>query len=275
MVRGSAIRVTELSKRGHVAPLFIPFAASRSVTSIEINEVVEPGFNELLRTDQDEPRVHFIKSDQTVRYDANINFLRCDPGILNLLTGVPLVMNAWGDYVGFDANSRLVPKAFALEVWSKLSGSACVPANGLGFGEGGFDTRPFGDPNSASNRRWGYTLFPFLKGGIMSGFAFDNGLVSFNIRSARAQRGNKWGRGPYPIEGQGAGGQNLYLHEPVSRNTNWRSIIVAGEPPMQTNGIDQFSDFIDGGDAWTTSADTVDGEFVVTSSSIVEGGYAL
>ena len=179
LIRGSGFRATRLTARGEL-PETIEFATSKSVVNIQIDEVTEGGVNDLIRTDlEDEPRIRFTRAAQTIRYDTGIKFLRVDPGVLNLVAGVPLVENAAGDVAGFDAQTRLSAASFALEVWSRLAGNRCAD----------------GTP------RYGYTLLPFLKGGILSGFVFSNGLVSFNLVGARARRNSKWNVGPYDLEG--------------------------------------------------------------------------
>lgn len=264
-VRGSAIRVTGLTKCGEIAET-IPYVVSTSVRNVRINEVTEAGSNETQRNDDDERRIRVVRPAVSIRYTVDIDFLRVDPGLLSLVAGVPLTyQHEWGfgegpfgempfggpslsDRVvnGFDVTSRLTPTSFALEIWSKLAGRAC-----------------------ADGPRWGYTLFPFLKGGRVSGVKWANQLVSFNLRGAATQRGSGWGIGPYDIEGPGQ-----RLLQPVSGNTNWRNSIVSMAPPVQTNGIQQHDDSIDGGTAMVTTDDVVDGEFVVTSPWVVEGGAA-
>lgn len=263
MVRGSAIRVTGLDRCGSLATGPIRYSVSKCVARVRLSEVVENGSNEILRNDGDERRLHFVQPSQTIRYDVDIDFLRVDPGMLSLVAGVPLRYRdvaGFGEFafgmgpfggspgtvVGFDAIPRTPPVAFGLEVWSKLAGRSC-----------------------ADGQQWGYTLFPFLKGGLLSGFSFSNGLVSFNLRGARTQRGSRWGLGPYDLDGP-----HQRLLGPVSRNTTFRQTLVTGAPPLATDGIVEFEDVIDGGTATMTSEDVLDGQFVVTSPSVVDGGRA-
>lgn len=268
MVRGSAIRVTELGSRGQTLNP-VRYGVSKSVVKVAINEVALEGANEMLSTPEDERRLRFVKSTQTIRYTADIEFLRVDPGILSLVTGVPMVHGAslgfgetpfgeWpfggavtSDVIGFDSVPRLAPTAFSLEVWSKLTGSHCV-----------------GEP------RWGYTLFPFLKGGRLTGFKFHNGLVSFNLIGAQTRRMPRWGVGPHDIEGPFE-----RLITPVSRNTSWRSFVTQGAPPVEFCGIQELTDVLDNGTAANPMPDPaaalfVDSGGVETSAFIIDGGRA-
>ncbi len=270
MIRGSALRATGLKSCGSI-PDPITYGVSKSVTRVTINEVTDFGNNELIRNDEDDPRLHFVNPAEMIRFTVDIDFIRCDPGILNLVSGVPVVENALGDIVGFDSNTRVPAKSFALEVWSRLAGNV-LNQSGEGFGEADFGEDPFGgeeSPGDVCAREYGYTLFPFLKGGQLGGFQFAQGLVSFSLRNAKTRRSSKWGKGPYDLTGA-----HERLLTPVSGNLMWRNFITTAAPPAQTDGVEEFTDVIEGGNASSTSSDILDGQFVVTSSDTVEGGYA-
>lgn len=277
MVRGSAIRVTGLEPCGRI-PDTISYAVEKCVARVEINEVTESGGNELIKTEDSEPRLHLVTSDQTIRYRAGIRFLRANPELLALISNVSVVRtygtplpgygfgegpfgegafggvegdSGDGDIVGFDADTRLPAKAFGLEVWTRLIGQQCV--NG--------------------QRKYGYTLFPFLKGGYLSGFEFTNGLVSFTLTGAQTKRSVKWGYGPYDLEGPG-----LRLNQPVSGNVMWRNFITTAAPPEQTNGVVSFVDVIDNGtavDPHPLAVGTVDnGDAANPGTGVIDGGAA-
>jgi hypothetical protein len=229
-----------------------------------------------------------------VHYTVDIDFLRVDPGVLNLVAGVPLVYQTagvgfgrgyfgespfggelagsgsgtgfgteafgetpFGDtgepgnppmVLGFDSVTRRAPVSFGLEVWSKLAGNICL--DGI--------------------RQYGYTVFPHLKGGYMTGFEFANGLVSFNIRGAQTRRAPKWAVGPYDLTGP-----HERLVAPVSRNTLYRQTLTVAPPPLDVCGIQETDDVIQGGTATVTSDDVIEGGTAASTSAwIVEGGTA-
>lgn len=248
MVRGRVIRVTELGACGSLQYEPIRYAVANCVANVTVNEVTEAGSNEVVRNDEDDPALHFVNDPEILGHTADINFLKVDPGILSLVAGIEPVYdwNSLTEIIGFDQKMRVPVVAFGLEVWSKLAASACEPGQ----------------------RKYGYTLFPFLKGGYISGFEFSNSLVSFKIVGAQSRMGAKWGSGPHVLK------DNLRLPTPVSGNTSWRNFIYAGEPPAPTEGIVEFNDAIEGGNATITSSDVLDGEFVITSADTVEGGSA-
>lgn len=269
-VRGSAIRVTQLGDVGQVSSP-VRYATSKSIARVRINEEIEPARNELLRNEQDQPRVKLTRPGELIRYTIDIEFIRVDPGIFHLISGTPTLDQysvgfgeggfgqngfggeSFGDIIGFDAVPRTKPASFGLEVWSRLAGAACV----------------------GGERQWGYTLFPFLKGGRLSGFSFRNGLVSFSLVGAQTRRVPKWGVGPYDLEGE-----FQRLLEPVSRNTYFKNFITTAVPPAQQDGIQEFEDTIDNGTADDPMPDpgavlTIDGGTAdSTSQWIIDGGKA-
>lgn len=242
MVRGSTIRVTGLTKAGRL-PTLARYAVSRSVAEVRIDEVSDAVQTDTLRDERGRMAVNISGVTDRIGYTADVSFRRVDPDLISLMTGVPVVTNAAGDVVGFDLNTRLPAAAFALEVWSRLD---------------------------RSGSQYGYTIFPFLRGGYLSGFVFDNGAVTFTLKGARTGRSNGWGRGPFDIFGV-----DEPLRTPVSRDIPWLTTITTLAPPIEQNGaIDLIVDTIDGGTANLTTADSIDGEWVVTSPDIVNGGSA-
>lgn len=291
MVRGSAIRVTGLGRKGELGDT-ISYAISKSVAKVTINEMVEASANEMLKTDDDEPRLHFVRNAQLVRYTVDIDFLRVDPGIFAMVSGAvqtgtpdydfgegPFGLGGFGGgdepvvgttVTGFDADTRRPPTSFALEVWSKLAGNNACSDVPVGFDQGPFSEIPFGSPYFGGDSQYGYTLFPFLKGGRLSGTKFHNGLVSFSVLGAQTRRVSRWGVGPYDLEGP-----HQRLLKVVSRNSAFQNFITTAPPPAELCGIQQTEDVIEGGNAAFTTSDVVDGEFVVTSPWIIEGGRAV
>ena len=190
----------------------------------------------------------------------------------------------WGEedtrtVIGFDSGTTLRPTSFALEVWSKLDGVSAKP-RALGFDEVPFDTTPFDTPvpNTAGcqdGRRWGYTLFPFLRGGRLSGFKFANGLVSFNIVGAQTRRNSGWGVGPYDLTGPFE-----RLVTPVSGNTSWRMFVTEAAPPAEGCGIQYLvPPVLDNGTAAEPMPDPdapllVDAGGASTEPWIIDGGRA-
>lgn len=287
MVRGSVIRATHLDDKGRVTePAY--FGVSKAVAKIQVNEVAEAASVEVIENPEEEKRLRFTRSTQTIRNTVDIQFLHVDPSVLSLLIGVPLVYGAgssgselgFGEFpfgmgpfgesevvsgrvIGFDAGSRLPIKSFALEVWSKLDQES-ARSRPLGFDELPFDDFPFdeGAPRPGCERRWGYTLFPHLRGGRINGFKFANGLVSFNVIGAQTRRLPGWGVGPYDVDGA-----FQRMLTPVSRNTSYRQFITQGQPPVAFEGVQEQSDRVRNGTAANPMPDP-------TAPLILDGGTA-
>ena len=103
---------------------------------------------------------------------------------------------------------------FAMEIWSRIPGAAC-------------------DPNGY--RKWGYTALPFLKGGRLGGFSFENALVEFTISGAQTREGNGWGVGPFDVD-RDINGAPSPLHSPLGPKTIYRNIRVSLDPPEPVCG---------------------------------------
>jgi hypothetical protein len=173
--------VTRLDSCGNPDPGASAVVVSKRVSTVTIDEVTDDGTNIRERNFADELCIVDDAFAQIIGYTADINLCGVDPDLVSLLTGQPVVLNAAGDVVGFDAttNIDLDSFGFAIEVWSRIAGSAC---DASGF------------------RPWGYTVFPFLKGGRIGGFSFENGPVSFTISGAQTRDGNGWGVGPFDVD---------------------------------------------------------------------------
>lgn len=215
-VRGRVIRVTRLDGCGNPDPGASAVAVSKRVSSVTVNEVTEDGTNIRDRNFADELCVVDDSYTQILGYSTDITLCGVDPDLISLFTGQPVVMNAAGDVVGFDAttNVDLDSFGFALEVWSRIAGTAC---------------------DASGNRPWGYTVFPFLKGGRIGGFSFENGAVQFTISGAQTRDGNGWGVGPFDVDRDGSNNP-APLNTALDVNAHFRNILVTLDPPEAACG---------------------------------------
>ena len=215
-VRGSVIRVTRLDACGNPDPGASAVAVSKRISSVTIEEVTDDGTNIRERNFGDELCGLDDACTSLGGYTAEVALCGVDPGLVGLFTGQPVVLNHAGDIVGFDAPTsvNLDDFGFSLEIWSRLAGSACSPS---GF------------------RPWGYTVFPFLKGGRIGGFTFENGPVQFTISGAQTRDGNGWGVGPFDVDRDELGAPSP-LVTPLGVNTHYRSIQVTLDPPTASCG---------------------------------------
>lgn len=268
MVRGSTLRATALSETGAPTNPVYSFV-SKSATKVTLTEVTDGVSGSSYRDDRDMTRMAFEGQEDSLGFEASVDFLKVDPTLLSMMTSQSIVINGNDDVVGFDVNTCVPAASFALEVWSRLDLKTC---RALGFGEGDFGAMLFGDGDDRKVRTeiWGYTLFPFLKGGLLSGFVFENGLVSFNVRGAKTHQGSQWLVGPYDLEGQY---ERLLKH--VSGNGAWTTTLVYTAPPEPFAGWQEIDDWIFGGSVDLTSPDILaGGRAGYTSPWIISGGRA-
>lgn len=215
-VRGSVIRVTRLDSCGNPEPGASAVAVSKRISTISIEEVSEEGTNIRERNFGDEMCIIDDAYTDTLGFTAEIALCGVDPGLVTLLTNQPAVTNAAGDIVGFDVNTGIDMDGFgfSLEIWSRIAGAACNPSG---------------------NRAWGYTVFPYLKGGRLGGFSFENGPVQFTISGAQTRDGNGWGVGPFDVD-RDASNNPAPLHTPLDPNTHYRNFMVYLDPPEASCG---------------------------------------
>lgn len=219
-VRGSVIRVTRLDSCGNPDPGESAVVVSKRISTVTIDEVTEEGTSIRERNFGDEMCIVDDAFTDILGYTADIALCGVDPDLVSLLTGQPVVTNAEGDIVGFDAQTGidLDGFGFALEVWSKIAGSSC---------------------DVSGNRKWGYTVFPFLKGGRIGGFSFENGAVQFTISGAQTRDGNGWGAGPFDVDRDELGAP-APLFTPLAANTHYRNILVTVDPPVASTGATEL-----------------------------------
>jgi hypothetical protein len=192
-LKGRRMRVTRLDACGRVVYGDNARATSEGFVSISVTSNTNA---------TDEIRVTGA-AGQTLLYEASVTelagfspeltFARVDPEMLSLMTGQPVVIDSFGNVVGFDVDTKiqLTGLGFALEVWmgAPAGGDGCTDASATG--------------------QYGYVLFPFLQGGVLGDFSIENGGISFVLTGASTKDGNAWGRGPYDVQLNGAAGAKL------------------------------------------------------------------
>lgn len=146
-------------------------------------------------------------------YTAVITLCAVNPVLINIFTNQPLVNGGTGsaDIVGFRVNSgvELDGSGFALELWTGVPASACLPGQSVASG---------------------YMLFPFFQGGTLGDFTVENGAVSFTINGARTKDGTAWGVGPYDVT-LGPTGLPDPLLEPLDAQDHLHLEKVSVAPP--------------------------------------------
>lgn len=215
-VRGKVIRVTRLDACGNPDPGMSAVSVSKRISSVGLEELTEDSTDIVDRNFGDEICVEDRGFASILGYSAEIALCGVDPDMISIFTGQPVVRNAAGDVVGFDAmtNIDLDSFGFSVEIWSRLAGSAC---------------------DVLGNRAWGYTVLPFLKGGRLGGFTIENAAVQFTITGAQTRNQNGWGVGPYDVD-RDAGGLPAPLFTPLDPFAHYRATQVTLDPPLPVDG---------------------------------------
>lgn len=217
LVRGRVLRVTRLDGCG--VPVLSP--ESQVVTNGFISVVLTPNnvtIDAISLTNANGDEIVSVPSTSRFsNYTVTATFGKVMPELFSMMTGMPVIYDAAGaEAIGISINSQVDVDltGFALEVWSTVPQIACV--------EGG-------DPS------YGYSLLPFLKGGVLSGVTFENGAISFGIENATTRDGNGWEEGPYNVERDESELPGP-LNTPLDPNDHKRLQLVTVAPPEVTDG---------------------------------------
>lgn len=179
LVRGRVMRATRLDECGRVKDSgcssittkgFVSVAMTANIVEAEAITVTNAG---------GEQCVNDTGSPQFGGYGVAITFCNVDPELYAMMTNQDVVYDSDGDAVGFQVgtDADLSKANFGLEVWSNVPGVACGEVGGS----------------------YGYTLLPFISGGVIGDFTLENAAVTFTITNAATKDGTQWGVGPYDV----------------------------------------------------------------------------
>lgn len=211
MVRGRAMRVTRLNGCGAVVMGPESSAVSDGFVSIAFTANTEEGETINVTNAAGRPCVFDEPAPIFTGYTVEVTFCGVDPALYALMTGQSVVLNSDDEAVGFQVNSdvNFDDSGFALEVWSNVPGAAC---------EGGVTA-------------YGYTLVPFMKGGVIGDFTIENAAVTFTLSGAKSKDGNGWGVGPYDVVDDGGTPGPLLEALPVKNHLHTQLTNLAPPTP--------------------------------------------
>lgn len=180
MARGKMLRLTKLDDCGSI----VSGAGATLTAKAFISATFTPNYadtEEITQTDANGDLCIDDRSPVALRWiDVALNICTTDPGMINLITGDPLVVDdaLTPNTVGYRIDAALSGSAdFALEVWSGVSGQQCTT--------GGFPV-------------YGYWLFPWVKDAQWGEWVIQNGALTLTF-TARAVFNSNWGTGPYLV----------------------------------------------------------------------------
>lgn len=216
LIRGKAIRVTRLDGCGNpvlgpdsvvTSSGFISVAATpNQVTGTDIQVTNANG--DVCAQDTAQPKFS--------NFTLETALCGVDVELVNLFTGNPLVLDAEGNPVGFDddTKARVDLTGFALEVWSGVASEEC--------GEGGESS-------------YGYFVYPFVKGGSIGALTVQNNSVDFTISGATTKDGSGWGVGPFDVTRDEDGLESPLL-TPLGAGVHRRFLLTTVAPPTDVEG---------------------------------------
>lgn len=181
MVRGRVMRVTRLDGCGRVKSTGSSSITSEGFVSIAFTANIDEGESISVTNAAGKTCVRDTPVPRLTNYTLVVTFCEVNPQLYAMMTGQSTVFDASGNAVGFRVNTDVDPSesGFAIEVWSNVPGVTC----GSAIDQGTF----------------GYTLVPFVQGGVLGDFTIENNAVTFTVSNATTKSGGAWGVGPYDV----------------------------------------------------------------------------
>ena len=181
LVRGRVMRVTRLDGCGAVASAECSAIVSDGFVSVALTAVINEGEAINVTNAAGRVCVSDTPAPSFTGYTVVITFCQVDPALYAMMTGQAQVFNSDGDVVGFRMSSDVdsSDSGFALEVWSNVPSVACSTEGAAGT--------------------YGYTLLPFVQGGVLGDFTIENNAVTFTVQNAATKTGSGWDVGPYDV----------------------------------------------------------------------------
>ncbi|MDH6279534.1 hypothetical protein [Prescottella agglutinans] len=184
-IRSRVVRVTSLDACG--APRI--GQKSTAVSEGHISIKLSPQYEDGEETNQKNAAGKLIvidkALDQLKYFNFEIVFAQVNPDIFNQVTGQPIVLDHAGNAVGVRIGATVEANC-AVETWTDVPNTACGP----------------------DGKSFGYALVPWIKGGRLGDFSFENALANFTL-TGRTESNSQWGTGPYKV----------VLNEPVAPAT--------------------------------------------------------
>lgn len=180
-VLGKLLRLTRLDECGNPYPAGTPGAqiVTPGFISVKLKSEVENGEEITQRRADGALCVNEKFADSFKYFTLTVEFCDVNPAVLALVSNAEIYNDYANNPSGFTIPEGTMSNAFALELWTGLSGQAC---------ESGGDTAS------------GYMLLPFVNGGPLGDLEIGSkDAITFSVDGAYTKGGNAWGRGPYNV----------------------------------------------------------------------------
>lgn len=180
-VFGKRIRVTTLDGCGNwpIAAEEDALIVTDGFISVSLTSEVEDGTEIIQRNAAGALCVNERMASSFKRFTVELEFCGVNPSLLGMVTNAEPYNDYAGDVAGFTVPEGELSKAFALELWTGLSGQACEPGQ---------------------EQAGGYMLLPFIMAGTLGDVTIDGeNAVNFTLSGAYTKGGNGWGVGPFNV----------------------------------------------------------------------------
>lgn len=214
------VRVTKLNSCGQVVTGSCSQVVSDGIISIAMTKNYEDREEFFVKNGDGLFCVRETAAPLLKWIDLVLTFCNVDPDIVNLVAGEPLYTDdsASAVKIGWstqEASARNVN--FALEGWTRLSGTGVLCTGGTPFG---------------------YTLFPWVVEGTIGDMTLENGVANFTV-NARTRSNSLWGLGPYNVAlsaNVATLNNPIPLLTPITSTQHHRMFITQLAPPASACG---------------------------------------
>ena len=170
---GKRIRVTQMTDAGAVGANNI---VTDGFITVTISSEVEDGAEIIQRNAWGQLCINERKNPSFKRLNLEMEFCGVNPSLLSYVSNAVEYDDYAGDVAGFTIPEGEITGAFALELFTGLSGT-------------------LNDPNAL-----GYMLLPFVGKGVLGDITVDGeNAITFSLTSAATRGGHEWGVGPYDV----------------------------------------------------------------------------
>lgn len=214
IVRGNVIRATRLDACGRIDDGPCASVVTDGFISIAYTSRVTESEAIVLTKANGKTCVNDAPPPKWEGWGVTGTFCEVNPLLFEMLTGQEVLYNAEGLPIGFNAEEgvNLAGRGVALELWSDVPSDACDPD----------------DVNAQG--AYGYSLLPFLQGGVLGDRTIENAGITFTIQGMNTRKGAAWAEGPYDVI-IGEDGNPGPLLRPVTAKTHEMFFFTSVAPP--------------------------------------------
>jgi hypothetical protein len=181
-ILGKRLRVTNLDACGNVpaAGVVDQQLVTDGFMTVTLSSEVEDGAEIITKKADGTICVNEKLASSFKRFTLGLSFCGVNPSLLAMVTNAHTVADyTVSNVAGIGVGEGAINKQFALELWTGVTGAACLP--GAAF-------------------QGGYLLLPFVKAGVLGDITVDGeNAITFSMTGAYTKGGNAWGTGPYNV----------------------------------------------------------------------------